>query len=416
MLALTSPCQKHHLARLSRNVALSLEKIRPHIYRLPRVTGLWIASTTKREYHLSSGVSNRIRQLTKREYHLSLGVSSRIRRHDIRWVPFLVASATATSAASTSKTAMANYSHTFCSNAGAQRGSASTRSRRYLPPPVGISTREFSSSSTVNTATTATTANSTGGNENDNEALPSSYSANCPLCAKYSAGPCGTLFRQWLACTDNAAATTNDKDRGGDVDHVALCAQDFDRLQACLEKHSDYYDKIRVGVDDSPGAGTKNDDNDDDDSTRASGVQQAWEAMIQEELAGAATESFPEALRPMVRIRPKSGQATASFAVSSSSSKGVVNFVLAFVRTTSKDNEADGNGDDGDAYTLLAAGAKEDLYIDADADDRIVLAFRVPTASAAIIVSAVYEQQDDSVAVYEYRVNDGAVDSADERS
>jgi hypothetical protein len=220
-----------------------------------------------------------------------------------------------------------------------------------------------------------------------------------------------------LACTDDAAAasTTTDKGSDDDHDHVALCAQDFDRLQACLEEHSDYYDKIRVGGD-SPEEGT-NDDDSGATSTRTTtrSVQQAWETMIQEELAGTAIKSFPDALRPNVRIRPKTGQATASFVVSSSSSKGADNFVLAFVRTISKDNDAD-EGNDADTYTLLAAGAKEDLYIDADADDRIVLAFRVPANSAAVIVSAVYEQQDDSVAVYEYRVNDGAVDTADERS
>jgi hypothetical protein len=384
MIAFISQCQTHHLARLSRNVLSLVKAHRPHTDWLSRV--LWLA-TTKREYRLSSGLSRM--------------------RHDVRWVPFLVTSATATSA-STSNT-MSNHNHTFCSNTSARRGSTSSTRRHYLPPPVGISARDFScSSSSVNTATTspATTA-STG----DNDDLPSSYSDDCPLCAKYSAGPCGTLFRQWLACTDNAVvANTSDNGSGNDDhDHVALCAQDFGRLQACLEEHSDYYDKIRADVDDAGATSTST-------STSPSSVQQAWENMIQEELAGAATKSFPHSLRPNVRIRPKTGQATASFVVSSSSSNGVDNFVLAFVRTMSKGNDSD-EGNDADAYTLLAAGAKEDLFIDADADadDRIVLAFRVPADSAAVIVSAVYEQQDDSVAVYEYRVNDGAVDTADER-
>jgi hypothetical protein len=275
---------------------------------------------------------------------------------------------------------------------------------------VGISAREFSSFS-INTDA------STGDNKDDND-LPTSYSDDCPLCAKYSAGPCGTLFRRWLACTDNAAAAkkanTNDSGGGSDDDHVALCAQDFDRLQACLEEHSDYYDKIRVGGESQEGT------EDDAGATSTSSVQEAWETMIREELVGAATESFPGASRPIVRIRPKTGQATASFAVSSSSSKGVDNFVLAFVRTINKDNDTatdskDDEDTDADAYTLLAAGAREDLYVDGDGDDRIVLAFRVPADSATVIVSAVYEQQDDSVAVYEYRVND-TVDAADERS
>jgi hypothetical protein len=367
MLSLTSQWQAH-LARLSRNV-LSLEKARPHTHR-DRV--LWLA-TTKREYRLSSGILSR-------------------RRHDLRWVPFLVASATGTS----TSTGKSNHNHTLCSSA--QRGS--TRRRCYLPPPVGISAREFSSSS----IDTAATTNSTG--DNDDNGLPTSYSDDCPLCAKYSAGPCGTLFRQWLACTDAAAAT----DKGGDG--VALCAQDFDRLQACLEEHSDYYDKIHA--DEQVLGGYQEDGRDDSGATSTSSIQQAWETMIQEELSCAVTESFPETLRPIVRIRPKTGQATASFAVSSSS-KGVDNFVLAFVRNdNSKDANADGN--DANAYILLAAGAKEDLYIDDDADNRIVLAFRVPTESAAVLVSAVYEQQDDSVAVYEYRVNEVAVDAADERS
>lgn len=369
MLPLASQWQTH-LARLSRNA-----------YRHPRV--LWLA-TTKREYHRSSGLSRR--------------------QHNLRWVPLLMASATGTNAS----TVKSNHNHTLCSSA--QRGSTTNRRRRFLPPPVGISARDFSSSSSSSiNAASATT--STGDMYDENDDLPTSYSDDCPLCAKYSAGPCGTLFRQWLACTDTAAATNKgSSDDDDDNEHVTLCAKGFDRLQACLEEHSDYYDKIHVGgdqeegMDDSGAAGKTTDS-----------VQQAWETMIQEELAGAATDSFPEALRPNVRIRPKTGQATASFVVSSSS-KGVDNFVLAFVRDVRKvDDDADGNGVD--AYTLLAAGAKEDLYIDADADDpRIVLALRVPADSAAVIVSAVYEQQDDSVVVYEYRVNTVAVDAADEGS
>jgi hypothetical protein len=401
MLFLTSQYQVH-LATLSRNI-LSLEKARPHpsphTYR-HHVPVLWL-------HHSSNCVA--AARNTKREYHLSSGLSRR--RHDLRWVPFLVASASATGTTmSTSINGKYKSSYTLCSSS-AQRGRSSHGISRYLPPPVGISAREFSSSS-INTSTnpaTNTTASTGDNNSNDNE-LPTSYSDDCPLCAKYSAGPCGTLFRQWLACTDQAAAaaaaaTSKIKTSGSDEEdeHVALCAQNFDRFQACLEEHSDYYDKIHID----------NEEGIDDDDSEGGNVQQAWETMIREELSCAVTESFPEALRPIVQIRPKTGQATVSFMVSSNPSKsGADNFVLAFVRNTnSKDDDDATDGNDADAYTLLAAGAKEDLFIDNDNPDaRIVLLFRVPTDSSAIIVSAVYEQQDDSVAVYEYRVNNVAVD------
>jgi hypothetical protein len=305
---------------------------------------------------------------------------SRLQVYDLRWVTFLVASA---------GTHCNVKSNTLCN---------SKRKRRYprLPPPVGIniSSREFSSSSTATSTATART---------DND-LPTSYSDDCPLCAKYSIGPCGTLFRHWLACTDaataaaTATASASMSTKGGDENrdaHVALCAQDFDRFQACLEEHPDYYDTIHL--DDEAVVDVNPEDIDIDSAANANttpasnSIHQAWETMIQEELSLAAHEPFPDNLQPIVRIRPKTRTATASYISGD-------NFVLAFCRN---DNE-----DSSDAHTLLAAGGKQDLHVDDnEGRDRIVLAFRVPADSTGVIVSAVYERIDDTVVVYEHRVS-----------
>jgi hypothetical protein len=186
--------------------------------------------------------------------------------------------------------------------------------------------------------------------------------------------------------------------KGGDENrdaHVALCAQDFDRFQACLEEHPDYYDTIHL--DDEAVVDVNPEDIDIDSAANANttpasnSIHQAWETMIQEELSLAAHEPFPDNLQPIVRIRPKTRTATASYISGD-------NFVLAFCRN---DNE-----DSSDAHTLLAAGGKQDLHVDDnEGRDRIVLAFRVPADSTGVIVSAVYERIDDTVVVYEHRVS-----------
>lgn len=223
---------------------------------------------------------------------------------------------------------------------------------RRLPPPLW---RSFS------TATTPL------------DDIPVLYDDDCPLCAKYGSGPCGGLFRHWWTCTETA------KEGGAEETDVASqCAAEFERLQKCLDDHSDHYDAILV-VDNE-----QQDEQEERDNT----VQDAWETMIRDELSNAPREEFPSHLQAPLRNRIKTGQATVSLVAE--------HLVLAFVQQT---NLSDGS------KTLLAAGAKQDFYVDPCDKERITVPFAVSATLSPIVVSAVYEVQDDNVVVYERHIN-----------
>jgi len=230
--------------------------------------------------------------------------------------------------------------------------------------------------------------------------LPNTYREDCPLCAKYGAGPCGPLFRLWLNCTDNAAFAV-------DKDPVTACAADFDRLQTCLEQHEAYYDTTATTVsldsnsDDESTTSNHDEIDDNDNEAEATdstdSILEAWESMIDMELAAAPREAFPSLLQPIIRLGGSSRHATVSFSPS--------NLVLAFVQTVSTTNDDD---DATIAKALLVAGAKQDMYADDETttEGRLVLAFQQMSAHGTrIVVSAVYELADDNVAVYELRID-----------
>ena len=65
---------------------------------------------------------------------------------------------------------------------------------------------------------------------------------NCPMCKKFSAGPCGNVFQRWLTCTDCHMGKVVDPGTGQPL-HLCKCADLAVDLAECLEINTVYYSK-----------------------------------------------------------------------------------------------------------------------------------------------------------------------------
>ena len=185
-----------------------------------------------------------------------------------------------------------------------------------------------------------------------------SEDSDCPLCRKYSQGPCGTLFQTWRQCTKHHEET-----------YLKDCAQQFEKLQSCLEQHQDYY------CDDDD----DDDDNHDDDDIMDE-KQQAWQELIDETLNDLNPQPFPT--KPILQFQNHHKVATACFVQ-------YTNLVFCFVQDNNNNNK-----------TLLAAGSKQDLQQE---KEYALLHFPLLSETTSITVSAVYEQPaDDRVILYQH--------------
>eukprot|EP00590_Aulacoseira_subarctica_P010778 CAMPEP_0172421362 /NCGR_PEP_ID=MMETSP1064-20121228/7612_1 /TAXON_ID=202472 /ORGANISM="Aulacoseira subarctica , Strain CCAP 1002/5" /LENGTH=284 /DNA_ID=CAMNT_0013161725 /DNA_START=384 /DNA_END=1238 /DNA_ORIENTATION=- len=64
---------------------------------------------------------------------------------------------------------------------------------------------------------------------------------DCPICIKYSQGPCGDLFKHWLECTDKYTDQI-DPDTGEEL-HLSKCLYLAKPLADCLELNQEFYSK-----------------------------------------------------------------------------------------------------------------------------------------------------------------------------
>jgi hypothetical protein len=179
------------------------------------------------------------------------------------------------------------------------------------------------------------------------------HKEDCPLCKKYSQGPCADLFQRWLACTDqyrdsNDGHTRNDK-----------CAEIAEPLSECLKKHEDFYDKISVHDDDEP-----------------NGLQDEWAKVVEQVDSSNTSQSFPSHLKPTLEYRPQTGVGIAGFVWECSTDRPLI---MACVKDTKTGN-------------LLAAGSMDDLF---DYEGRGILKLVIPSSTKAVIVSALYDGGDD---------------------
>jgi GCK domain len=194
---------------------------------------------------------------------------------------------------------------------------------------------------------------------------------NCPVCEKYSRGPCGKLFQTWLQCTDNHPG----KDSITQEDlHLSKCATFAKALAECLDRNEAYYE--------SPISEQLQDESSEE-------LQLAWEQLIDEDLTPIPRKEFPKSHRPKLEFRPKDRLAVIFVDLQNIQTQSLL---LAFVQ-------------DVDSQVLLSAGSLDDLFVfPRDGKDTGVLQCTIPETTNQIVVSCMYEGegQDQNSVIYTY--------------
>lgn len=186
---------------------------------------------------------------------------------------------------------------------------------------------------------------------NDLPSIDSSNKEDCPLCKKYSQGPCGELFQKWLTCTDQ-----HRHEGDGKIDR---CAHFATPLAQCLKQNEELYDNMRV-YDDEP-----------------EGLHDQWVSVVQQIESSNKPQPFPTGLRPTLEYRPQLGTGIAGFFFDYKPNHPII---MAYVKDT-KTGE------------LLAAGSMTDLF---EYNGRGILKLIIPTSIEAVTVSALYDGGDDN--------------------
>ena len=176
---------------------------------------------------------------------------------------------------------------------------------------------------------------------------------DCPICKKYSQGPCGDLFIQWLACTD--------KHRTSENSHIDKCASFAGPLAECLKIHEVLYDNIQVY----------------NDEPTPIGLQDEWVKVVKEVDASNKSQAFPSHLKPTLEYRLEIGTGIAGFVMKYNETQPII---MACIKDSS-------TGD------LLAAGSMADLF---EYEGRGVLKLVIPASTNAVTVSALYDGGDDN--------------------
>jgi hypothetical protein len=173
------------------------------------------------------------------------------------------------------------------------------------------------------------------------DAIVNKKKDDCPICRKYSKGPCGRLFTDWMACAD--ANSGKDRATGEDL-HLTQCSELAEKLAKCLGEHAEEY------------SGPLNYDGDDVDDKEVgdrSGdisikdLADAWYELIGDLESPSSTISkkpFPSDIAPELEVRPSSGWGVGAFAPTDGRGEPLV---LAYLRDQSG--------------VVLAAGSGEDL-------------------------------------------------------
>mmetsp|Transcript_1690 Transcript_1690/g.2408 ORF Transcript_1690/g.2408 Transcript_1690/m.2408 type:complete len:364 (-) Transcript_1690:51-1142(-) len=195
-----------------------------------------------------------------------------------------------------------------------------------IPVRFGTSVRLFSSSSSKST----------------NGVIDLDHKEDCPICRKYSQGPCGEIFKEWLQCTDDHPGTdpTTKEDY-----HISKCHHLAMPLAKCLEKHQAFYDQLdAIEIENQHDGG-----DDDDDSMDELELQQAWENVIEElEEEHPKSMAFPSDIQPDLQLRVETNTGMAVFALCREKNEEDRPILCAYVK------DQDGR--------LLAAGSREDLW------------------------------------------------------
>jgi hypothetical protein len=231
----------------------------------------------------------------------------------------------------------------------------------------------------------------------DNTSSSSSSSSstnNCPICEKYSQGPCGKVFEAWLKCTDDHPG--RDAESGKDL-HLIYCADHAQELADCLNKHQDqdYYDRL----DDNDNDSSDSDNSDNDEYVQSStDLKAEWERLIREEFKEVPRVPFPAYHTPQFELRPKDRVGVVSFEMSDiddTEHEKTMALLLVFVQ-------------DATSGELLAAAMPSELWHFSEASRRLgTLQCHVPVNTSQLKACALYEDEDDPAhqVIYTYTAN-----------
>ena len=222
------------------------------------------------------------------------------------------------------------------------------------PPTFGSSIRNYNTSG--NNSTT------------DLLSLADRKKDNCPICEKYSQGPCGKFFTTWLECTDRHPG----KDPTTQQDlHLSQCASFAAALADCLNQNEEYYEK--------PFQQDVCDDNRPEED--ALQLQGAWEELIDKELTKVPRQAYPKGHQPQLEFRPNDRLGVIFVDLQDIQDQALL---LVFVQ-------------DDDSKRLLSAGSLDDLFVfPKDGKETGVLQCTIPESTNQIVVSALYEGREDT--------------------
>lgn len=180
----------------------------------------------------------------------------------------------------------------------------------------------------------------------DPSGVPSDEDYFCPVCAKYSQGPCGQLFPPWNECAEAHPGPDPERHSGsenGDGEpiewHLRACRELAEPLRRCIKEHEDYYANPENFVDDK-----------EDFYAR-----KAWTDFIASSLNETERRPFPRKRATIdVEIRPKDGMGMVVIPMDIAvlDAKKKQTFVFGYVLEEHGDGEA----------TLLAAGSAQDVW------------------------------------------------------
>mmetsp|Transcript_23557 Transcript_23557/g.67860 ORF Transcript_23557/g.67860 Transcript_23557/m.67860 type:complete len:326 (+) Transcript_23557:47-1024(+) len=166
---------------------------------------------------------------------------------------------------------------------------------------------------------------------------------DCPICRKYSKGPCGQLFTEWMACTD----ANQGKDEATEEElHLSKCSKLAEKLAECLGRHAEEYSGPLEYDDDDNNVG-ENDDGGQGEDIPIKDLANAWLELIADLESSSSknfTKHFPADICPELEVRPSSGWGVGAFAPADHREESLV---LAYLKDQSG--------------TVLAAGSGQDL-------------------------------------------------------
>eukprot|EP00543_Licmophora_paradoxa_P001971 CAMPEP_0202455360 /NCGR_PEP_ID=MMETSP1360-20130828/12912_1 /ASSEMBLY_ACC=CAM_ASM_000848 /TAXON_ID=515479 /ORGANISM="Licmophora paradoxa, Strain CCMP2313" /LENGTH=264 /DNA_ID=CAMNT_0049074927 /DNA_START=365 /DNA_END=1159 /DNA_ORIENTATION=+ len=199
---------------------------------------------------------------------------------------------------------------------------------------------------------------------------------DCPICKRYSQGPCGDVFKQWMACTD--AHPGKDETTGEDL-HLSKCLDLAKKLGSCLNKHQEFYEALDLYRPEE-----------DEEVESMEELQAAWQKVIEEIEETRIPKPFaslsPPLQQPTVEVNPKQQNGFVALPLERSNS---CNLIMVYARCdTTKE--------------ILAAGSNEDLWEWKDGLGILRLSFNSTTKS--ITTYALYEDADNDDVLLEHRL------------